>query len=89
VQAAWDPPGSERSSGLRPQHSAHQAVGQAQADSRAGDTWGVDIDLARFVGAPGQAWRFQRVRFPPRQGERAAPPGIESWAHGGNDRGYA
>jgi len=38
-------------------------------------------------GASGQAWRFQRVKFPPRKGERAAPPGIESWAREGNDTG--
>jgi hypothetical protein len=49
--------------------------------------WIVDADVSGSFGAPGQAWRFQRVRFPPRQGERAAPPGIESWAHGGNDMG--
>jgi glycine/D-amino acid oxidase-like deaminating enzyme len=29
----------------------------------------VDADLKGFFGAPGQAWRFQRVQFPPRQGE--------------------
>ena len=42
-------------------------------------------DMRRGFGTPGQAWQFQRVRFPPRKGERAAPPGIESWAYGGND----
>jgi hypothetical protein len=31
--------------------------------------WIADLDLAQFFGAPGQAWRFQRVQFPPRQGE--------------------
>ena len=46
-------------------------------------------DMRKSFGAPGQAWRFQRVRFPPRQEERAASPGIESWAHGGNDMGQA
>jgi hypothetical protein len=40
-----------------------------------------------LYGASGKAWRFQRVKFPSRQGERAAPPGIESWAHEGNDMG--
>ena len=29
----------------------------------------VDADLSAYFGAPGQAWRFQRVRFPHRQGE--------------------
>ena len=41
----WDPTFSERSDGFRPQRRAHQAVGQAQADMRAGDPWVVDIDL--------------------------------------------
>ena len=45
----------------------------------------VDADLADYFGASGQAWRFQRVQFPHRQGERAAPPGIEPWTHGGNE----
>jgi uncharacterized DUF497 family protein len=49
---------------------------------------GVDLDdLDGFFGASGEAWRFQRVKFPHRQGERAAPPGIEPWAHEGNDMG--
>jgi RNA-directed DNA polymerase len=78
LQGEWDPTFSEGSYGFRPKRSAHHAVGQAQAYIRAGYTWVVDIDLEKFFGAPGEAWRFQRVRFPPRQGERAAPPGIES-----------
>lgn len=40
-------------------------------------------DLRECFGASGQAWRCQRVQFPHRQGERAAPPGIEPWTHGG------
>jgi RNA-directed DNA polymerase len=54
-QALWqvlqderDPSFSEGSDGFRPKRSAHQAVGQAQADIRAGDTWVVDIDLEKF-----------------------------------------
>jgi RNA-directed DNA polymerase len=27
-----------------------------------------DADIKSCFGAPGQAWRFQRVKFPPRQG---------------------
>jgi retron-type reverse transcriptase len=49
--------------------------------------WVLDADIQGFFGAPGEAGRFQRVQFPPRQGERAAPPGIEPGAHGGNDMG--
>ena len=28
-----------------------------------------DEAIADWFGAPGKAWRFQRVQFPPRQGE--------------------
>ncbi|WP_437751221.1 reverse transcriptase domain-containing protein [Sorangium sp. So ce1389] len=51
--------------------------------------WVIEGDIKGCFGAPGQAWRFQRVQFPPRQGERAAPPGIEPCAHGGDDMGEA
>ena len=68
LQDEWDPTCSESSYGFRPKRSAHQAVGQAQAYIRAGYTWVVDIDLEKFFGAPGEARRFQRVKFPPRQG---------------------
>jgi hypothetical protein len=43
--------------------------------------------LEPIFGAPGKAWRFQRVRIPHRQGDIATPPGIEPWTHGGNDMG--
>jgi hypothetical protein len=33
-------------------------------------------DMRRGFGAPGQAWRFQRVKFPPWKG--AKPPHQES-----------
>jgi hypothetical protein len=33
-------------------------------------------DLRKSFGAPGQAWRSQRVKFPPGQGEE--PPHPES-----------
>ena len=73
--------------GFRPKRGAREAIGEIQAHV----TWGarqvIDADLKACFGAPGQAGRFQRVQFPPRQGERAAPPGIEPWAHGGNDMG--
>jgi RNA-directed DNA polymerase len=36
LQAAWDPTCSERRDGCRPQRSAHQAVGQAQAYTQEG-----------------------------------------------------
>src|SRR5215831_8081804 len=49
LQEEWDATFSERSYGFRPQRSAHQAVGQAQADIRAGYTWVVDIDLEKLL----------------------------------------
>lgn len=76
-----------QSYGFRPGRGCKDALRRVDALLQAGYTWVVDVDLRRYFGAPGQAGRFQRVQFPPRQGERAAPPGIEPWAHGGNDMG--
>jgi hypothetical protein len=74
--------------GFRPRRSAHDAVRTLNRIVRRGEvSWILEADIVSFFGAPGQAWRFQRVQFPPRQGERAAPPGIEPWVHGGNDMG--
>jgi len=72
--------------GYRPGRSALDAVGQARRHCWDYD-WVLDLDVRGFFGAPGEAGRFQRVGFPPWQGERAAPPGIEPWAYGGNDMG--
>jgi RNA-directed DNA polymerase len=77
----------EAAYGYRPKRSALDAVRAVHQAIDAGRTEVVDADLSKYFGAPGQAGRFQRVQFPPRQGERAAPPGIEPWAHGGNDMG--
>jgi len=44
LQEAWDPTCAERRDGVRPQRSAHQAVGQAQASIRDGDTWVGDLE---------------------------------------------
>ena len=43
--------------------------------------WVVDLDVKGFFGAPGQAWRFQRVRFPPRQAgsHRTGNRVLHSW----------
>ena len=68
--------------GFRPgrgQHDALDALAVGITQTRV--NWILDVDLRSFFGASGQAWRFQRVQFPHRQGERAAPPGIEPWAH--------
>ncbi|MGH8057425.1 MAG: reverse transcriptase domain-containing protein, partial [Candidatus Entotheonellia bacterium] len=62
LQEAWDPTCSERRDGVRPQRSAHQAVEQAQASIRDGDTWGVDLDLEQcFDRVNHEVW-LSRVR---------------------------
>jgi RNA-directed DNA polymerase len=62
LQEEWDPTFSASRDGFRPQHSAHQAVGQAQAYSREGDTWGVDRDLERCVDQVNHDGLMSRVR---------------------------
>ena len=57
----------EDSYGYRPGRSALDAVGVARKRCWASD-WVIDLDIKAFFGAPGQAWRFQRVQFPPRKG---------------------
>ena len=56
------PPARESSDGVRPQRSAHQAVGQAQAYIRAGYTWVVDIDLEQFFDRVNHDVLMSRVR---------------------------
>jgi RNA-directed DNA polymerase len=68
LQPLFEPTFSDSSFGFRPGRGAHQAVRQAQGYIREGKRWVVDIDLEKFFGASGEAWRFQRVRFPHRQG---------------------
>ena len=62
LQEEWDPTFSESSDGFRPQRSAHQAVGQAQAYMRAGDTWVVDIDLEKCFDRVNHDVLMSRVR---------------------------
>jgi RNA-directed DNA polymerase len=62
LQEEWDPTFSERSYGFRPQRSAHQAVGQAQAYTRKGYTWVVDIDLEKFFDRVNHDVLLSRVR---------------------------
>jgi RNA-directed DNA polymerase len=62
LQEEWDPTFSERSYGFRPQRSAHQAVGQAQAYTREGYTWVVDIDLEKFFARVNHDVLMSRVR---------------------------
>lgn len=63
--------------GFRPGRGAVQAaerVREVAMEMRGGTV--IELDISKFFGAPGQARRFQRVRFPPRQGEE--PPHRES-----------
>ena len=48
-----DPGFSESSYGFRPKRSAHDALKQVKADIQAGYRIAVDLDLAKFFGAPG------------------------------------
>jgi len=69
LQGRWDGTFSDHSYGFRPGRSAHHAVAQAQRYIAEGYRWVVDLDLEKFFGAPGEAGRFQRVRFPSWKGE--------------------
>ena len=56
--------------GFRPgrsQHNALDAIWVAIMQRKV--NWLLDADIRGFFGAPGKAWRFQRVRFPPWQGK--------------------
>ena len=48
VSAQWEPHFHHHSYGFRPQRSAHQAVREVQANTRAGYGWVVDMDLQAF-----------------------------------------
>src|SRR6202049_2058377 len=48
LQRQWDRTFSERSYGLRPGRSAHQAVAQAQQYMAQGHGWVIDLDLEKF-----------------------------------------
>jgi RNA-directed DNA polymerase len=62
LQEEWDPTFSERSDGFRPRRSVHQAVEQAQADIRKGDTWVVDIALEQGCDRVNHDVLMSRVR---------------------------
>lgn len=48
LQPVWEPTFSAHSYGFRPEHSAHQAVAEAQQYLADGYRWVVDIDLEKF-----------------------------------------
>ncbi|MGK3966325.1 reverse transcriptase domain-containing protein [Sorangium sp. So ce118] len=89
LEVVYEPVFRDVSYGFRPGRSAHDALRALNRMLLGGVEWILEADIESFFGAPGQAWRFQRVQFPPRQGERATPPGIEPCAHGGDDMGEA
>ncbi|MDC0747884.1 reverse transcriptase domain-containing protein [Polyangium mundeleinium] len=63
--------------GFRPGRSQHQALDALYVGiHRKKVNYVLDADIRGFFGAPGQAWRFQRVKLPLRQGEE--PPHRES-----------
>ena len=56
--------------GFRPGRSQHRALDALYTGLLTKKVnWVLDVDIRGFVGAPGQAGRFQRVQLPPRQGE--------------------
>jgi RNA-directed DNA polymerase len=56
--------------GFRPGRNPHQALDALYAGLLTRKVnWVLDLDIRGFFGAPGQAWCFQRVQFPPGQGE--------------------
>jgi retron-type reverse transcriptase len=56
--------------GFRPGRSPHQALDALTVGiTTKRVNWVLDADIRGCFGAPGQAWCFQRVQFPPRQGE--------------------
>jgi len=59
---------SKHSYGARPGRSAHDAIREVRGAMIRKQHLVADVDLRSFFGAPGQAWRFQRVQFPPRHG---------------------
>jgi retron-type reverse transcriptase len=69
LEPLYEPTFHASSHGFRPGRSCHTAIAEAKRHLEEGYEWVVDLDLEKFFGAPGQARRFQRVKFPPRQGE--------------------
>ena len=96
LQEDWDPTCSARRDGVRPPRRAPQAVGPAQASTRAGDTWVVDRDR-EHVFRPGDPRRVAEPSAPTGDGPTGGPcdppvpdrwridPGGERRADGGRD----
>jgi len=67
--------------GFRPGRSQHNALDALAVAIGRKVSWVLDADIRSYFGAPGQAWRFQRVRFPPRQAasHRTGNRALRSW----------
>jgi retron-type reverse transcriptase len=68
IEPVFEPTFHDRSHGFRRHRSCHTAMAQLVEWHQHGYRVVVDADLQGFFGAPGEARRFQRVEFPPRQG---------------------
>lgn len=82
LEAIYEQDFLDCSYGFRPRRSAHQAlevIRNGLMDMRGG--WLLEIDIKRYFGAPGQAWRFQQVQFLPRQAasHRTGNRALRSW----------
>ena len=64
LEPIFEPRFSDSSYGFRPKRGGHQALKAASEYVASGKSWVVDIDLAKYFGAPGKAWCLQRVQFP-------------------------
>jgi len=76
LEAVFEVDFCQNSYGYRPKRSQHGAQAEVRRSLLRRMSTVIDVDLSKYFGAPGQAWRFQRVKFPPRQGEE--PPHRES-----------
>ena len=68
LEPIWEAKFADQSYGFRPGRSCKDALRRVDKLLHAGFSWVVDADIQSYYGAPGQARRFQRVQFPPRQG---------------------
>lgn len=69
LEAIYEADFFDFSYGFRPGRSQHQALKVLdEAIFRGKVNYVLDADLSTFFGAPGKAWRFQRVKFPSQKG---------------------
>ena len=84
LQKRWDPTFSEHSHGFRPGRSARKRCDRHSSISPKGTAgWWTGSGAIFWCARLSPALSAGEIPAPERG--RAAPPGIESWAHGGND----